>query len=98
MFPIRERWSEKVPLDLAGRVGLHKQLERSAPIPMPSLDRVDAMPARDLALAKKEIDRRRQRAPVRSWPIAKRLAKMATFRMQLQAEFGNEAIGLAHSA
>src|SRR5262249_46344832 len=89
---------ENVPFTLAFQILLDEQLKRRAVVPMPDLDRVDAMPFRDLAPAKEEVYRSRACSSVRFGSIAKCLPKMSAFWMRYQTEFGNEAIGLAHSA
>jgi hypothetical protein len=51
---------------------------------VPDFDRIDAMPARDLAFLQQIVDRGRARAAVYRLPIAKRLAEMTAIRMRLE--------------
>ena len=59
--------------------------------------RIDTMPARHLARLEQEIDRRGMRAAQRIGGIAKTFAEMPAFRMRLQIQQGDEAIGFRHA-
>ena len=68
-------------------VARDRQRQRRAGMPMPDLDRIDAMPMRSLAARQQEIDRGRGRASLGVHiGIAERLAIMPAFRMRLQVE------------
>src|ERR1700722_1459262 len=84
------------------------ELERRARVPMPDLDRVDAMPVRTLAARQQKIDRGgrrtgdadaalpRERGRQRERDIAKGLPVMPAFRMRLQIQDPDHIGGSEH--
>ena len=73
--------------------------QRRACVPMPDLDRIDAVPARHLALAQQEVDGRGRGARTVAAAIAKRLAEMPTLRMRRKPEQADNFVGgqVSHS-
>src|SRR5262249_43722287 len=84
---------EREALDRA--VPAHRGLKqhRSARIPVPDLDRIDAVPVRALACREQKVDRRRRGAAADAARITKRLAEMSAFRMRLQVEQADDVGG-----
>src|SRR5262245_21540680 len=81
------------PVFMPRRAVLHFELERRAAIPVPNLDRVDLVPARNLARLEQEQDRGRVRAAVRPCRVAERLAEPAAFRMRLEVMLPDHVLG-----
>src|SRR4051812_46578138 len=81
-----------------------RQFQRRAAIEMPDLRRIDAMPARDLTRLEQEIDGGGEGAALaaciptrgRRPAIPESLAEIAAFRMRLEPQHFDQAIGLVH--
>src|SRR5262245_14621708 len=67
--------------------------QRRAGIPMPGLDRVDAMPMRALAAPEQKIDCGRSGTAFDHSRIAERFAEMSAFRMRLEIEQADDVLG-----
>src|SRR5207248_2771930 len=81
--------------------GLARRCEREgrARVPVPDLDRVEAMPMRALAAREQEMDRGRRRASaLDAARVAKRLAEVPAFRMRLEIEQPDDVGGGEHGS
>jgi len=72
---------------------LHFEQERRAPIPVPHLGGVDAMPARHLPCPQKIEDRGRVRAALVAGLVAEGLAEIAAFRVRPKLQMRDDLVG-----
>ena len=71
---------------------LHLEQERRAPIPVPHLGGVDAMPARHLPCPQQIEDRGGMRAALVTGLVAEGLAEISAFRMRPELQMGDDLV------
>ncbi len=85
LFAGREIGAERQALDTS-RLGGDFERKRRAGVPMPDLDRIDAVPVRALAASEQKIDRGRSSAAVALPARRESFAEMPALRMRLKVE------------